>query len=116
MLVHQRRMAWTAKLAVSWICANAHPAQIVVDVVDAIGNGAGELGIDEVVHINDLRQTLTTPYTAGIGVVPSSAWSRDRYLKMSAAVGAAEIAERSRRMPMNRFIALAVWAIALAVC
>ena len=56
------------------ICAYAHPAQIVVDVVDAIGNGAGELGIDEVVHINDLRLIFTTLFRAAFLKLPTKSF------------------------------------------
>jgi hypothetical protein len=48
------------------MCAIAHPAQIVVDVIDAIRNSAGELGIDEVVDIDDPPVTLTTLLPASV--------------------------------------------------
>ena len=34
----------------------------------------GELGIDEVVNINDLRLTLTTPFPAGILKLPTNSF------------------------------------------
>ena len=43
------------------IGADAHPAQVVGDVVDAIGHRTGKLGIDEVVDINQLRLASGAP-------------------------------------------------------
>src|SRR5690349_5673905 len=43
------------------IGADAHPAQVVGDVVDAIGHRRGKLGIDEVVDINQLRLASGAP-------------------------------------------------------
>jgi hypothetical protein len=43
------------------IGADAHPAQVVGDVVDTIGHCAGKLGIDEVVNIDQIRLALGTP-------------------------------------------------------
>jgi len=61
MVFHQRRIAWTAKLGRVVIGADAHPAQVVGDVVDAIGHCAGKLGIDEVVDIDQLWLALGAP-------------------------------------------------------
>src|SRR6516162_6272100 len=48
------------------ICADTHPALVVVDVVDAIGNGTAKLRVYEVVDVDELRASLTTPFLAGI--------------------------------------------------
>jgi len=46
------------------IGADANPADIVVDVVDAVRYGAAQLGIDEVVHVDRLGPALATPFPA----------------------------------------------------
>jgi hypothetical protein len=46
------------------IGADADPADIVADVVDAIRHGAAQLGIDKVVNIDEFRRTLGAPFPA----------------------------------------------------
>jgi len=46
------------------IGADADPSYIVVDVVDAIGHGAAQLGIDEVMDVDGFRSAFRTPLPA----------------------------------------------------
>ena len=46
------------------IGADADPSDIVGDVVDAVGHGAAQLGIDEIVNVDQLWRSFWTPFPA----------------------------------------------------
>ena len=46
------------------IRADADPADIVVDVVDAVRHGAAQLGIDEVMNVDELGPAFAAPFPA----------------------------------------------------
>ena len=51
------------------IGTNAHPADIVGEVIDAIGNRARQGGVDEVVNVDLFGLTLRSPLLAIIFIV-----------------------------------------------
>src|SRR5262245_59071536 len=51
--------------------ADAHPSDIVGQVIDALGYGARELGVDKVVDVDLVRRALRSPLPAVIAIVPN---------------------------------------------
>jgi hypothetical protein len=51
------------------ISADAHPSNVVGEVIDAVGHGTREVGIDEVVDVDLLWCALLPPLATIIGIV-----------------------------------------------
>ena len=43
------------------IGTDADPSDIVGDVIDAVGNGTAQLGIDEIMNVDQFRAVFGTP-------------------------------------------------------
>jgi hypothetical protein len=53
------------------IGADADPSGVVGDIIDALRHGTLQLGIDEVVNVDEFRRALTAPFPT---VVPEIAY------------------------------------------
>ena len=59
-------MVLTAKAAVSWSIADADPSLVVGDVVNAVGCGAAELWVDEIVDTDRLGRARRPVFPSAI--------------------------------------------------
>src|SRR3979411_1918203 len=63
---HHRRIALTAKLAVSWSVPMLTQPTLFRDVIDAVRNGAAQLGINEIMNIDQLGPVFWAPFATVI--------------------------------------------------
>jgi hypothetical protein len=53
------------------ISADAHPSKVVGEVIDAVGHGTRQVGIDDVVDVDLVRRALLPPLATIIAIVPN---------------------------------------------